>query len=112
MLLFDDIITNRDTYSAGILLDKKIYENISVYDIPNKTSTCSKPLRISFDKIDRFIRDRGCEFRRLLLFDYGLLDKICESEKSGFADSINHNFGEIRIVSYNSLPMEKNIDFS
>ena len=77
----------------------------------NKTSTGSKPLRISFDRIDRFIRDRGCEFRRLLLFDYGLLDRICESEKSGIADSINHNFGEIRIDSYNTLPMEKILTF-
>ena len=30
---FDNIITSRDIYSADILLDEKIYENISVYDI-------------------------------------------------------------------------------
>ena len=30
---FDDIITDRDIYSADILLDEKIYQHISVYDI-------------------------------------------------------------------------------
>ena len=33
------------------------------------------------------------------------------SEKSGITDSINHNFKRIRIDSYNSLPIEKKIDF-
>ena len=28
-------------------------------------------------------------------------------KKNGFTDSINHNFGRIRIHSYNSLPIEK-----
>ena len=28
---FDDIITDRDIYSVDVLLDAKIYENISVY---------------------------------------------------------------------------------
>ena len=32
--------------------------------------------------------------------------------KSGVTDSINHNFLRIRIDSYNSLPKEKNTDFS
>ena len=82
---FDDIITDRDTYSDDLLLDKKIYENISVYDISYKTSRGPKPLRIRFDKIDGFIRDRDDEFRHLVLFDHG----------------------EIRIDSYNFLPIEK-----
>ena len=51
---FDDIITNRDIYSADILLDEKIYENISVYDILYKSSAGPKPLRIRFDKKDGF----------------------------------------------------------
>ena len=43
--------------------------------------------------------------------------KICDkiknliSEKSGITDSINHNFGEIRIDSYNSLPNGKILTF-
>ena len=35
-----------------ILLDKKLYENISVYDISYKTSMGPKSLRFRFDKID------------------------------------------------------------
>ena len=58
-----------------------------------------------------------CEFRHILLFDYELFDKICDkskyltSEKSDITDSVNHNFGEIRIDSYNSLPTEKILTF-
>ena len=36
---FDDIITDRDIYSVDILLEEKIYENISVYDVSYQTST-------------------------------------------------------------------------
>ena len=54
---FDDIIKDFDI-NFDILLDKKLYENISY-----KTSTGPKPLRISFDKIDGFTRVRGGEFR-------------------------------------------------
>ena len=55
-------------------------------------------MRIRFDKIGGFIRADGDEFRHLLLFDYGLFDKIYDkikyliSEKSGITDSINHSF--------------------
>ena len=51
--------------------------------------------------------------RYLVLFYYGWFDKTCDrikylrSEKSGTTDSINHNFGRIRIDSYNTLPIEK-----
>ena len=70
-----------------------------------------------FDKIEGFIRVRGGEFRSLVLFDFGLFDKICDkikyliSAKGGITDSINHNFGKIRIDSYNSLPIEKILTF-
>ena len=68
-------------------------------------------------EIDGFIRVRGGEFRYLVLFDHGLFDRFCDkikcliSKKSGIADSINHNFGKIRIDSYNSLPTEKKLTF-
>ena len=88
-----------------------------VYNISHKTSTGPKPLRIRFDKIDRFIRVLDGKIKHLVLFDYGLLDKICDrikyliSEKSGITDSINHNFRKIRIYSYNCLPIEKILTF-
>ena len=70
-----------------------------------------------FDKIDGFIRVRSGKFRYLVLFNHGWSDKIYDkikyltSEKSGITDSINHNFGKIRIDSYNSLPIEKILSF-
>ena len=44
-------------------------------------------------------------------------DKICDkikyliSKNSGITNSINHNFGKIRIDSYNSLPIKKMLTF-
>ena len=42
-----------------------------------------------------------------------IFDKIkyLISKKSDITDSINHNFGKIRIDSYNSLPIKKNLTF-
>ena len=46
-----------------------------------------------------------------------MFNKICDktkypiSKKSGTTDSSNHNFGEIRIDSYNYLPVEKIFNF-
>ena len=42
---------------SNILLDKKLYENVSVYNISYKTPTGPKLLRIRFDEIDGFIID-------------------------------------------------------
>ena len=39
---------------SNILVDKTLYENISVDSISYKTGTGPKPLRIRFDKIDEF----------------------------------------------------------
>ena len=47
-----------------------------------------------------------------LFFDYGLLGEICDkieyliSKNICITNSINYNFGKIRIDSYNSLPIE------
>ena len=53
---FDYIIKDKDINFDDILLNEKLYENISVYEISFKTSKGRKPLRIRFDKIDEFIR--------------------------------------------------------
>ena len=37
--------------------------------------------------------------------------KYLISEKSGITDSINHNFGKIKIDSCSSLPIEKTLTF-
>ena len=44
-----------DINFSNNLLDDKLYENISVYDILYKTQTGPNPLRIWFEKIDVFI---------------------------------------------------------
>ena len=89
---FNNIIKNRYIIVSNILLDKKLYENISVYDFSYKTGP--KSLRIRFNKIDRFIRVCGGEFKNLVLLNYGLFNKIFDkikyllSEKSGITDVI------------------------
>ena len=66
-------------------------------------------MRIRFGKIDGFIISLDGKVKHLILFDYGLFDLICDnikyltSKKSGITNSINHNFGNIRIDSYNSF---------
>ena len=53
---FDDMIKIEDFDLDNILTDKKSYENILVYNISYKSLIDYIPLRIRFDKIDRFIR--------------------------------------------------------
>ena len=70
---------------------------MSVYNISYKTLTGPKPLRISFDKIDGFIISLHGKIKLLILFDYGLFNKICDkikyriSKKGGITNSIYHN---------------------
>ena len=63
---------------SNILLNKKLYENISVYNISYKSPTGPKLLRITFNKIDGFIISLDGKIKHLVLFDYGLFDKICD----------------------------------
>ena len=94
-----------------VTLDRRLYENISVYDISYKNSTFPKPLHIRSGKIYG-------EFIYLLLYGHGLFDKTCDmtkyqvSKKYDITYSIHHTFGEIRTDSYNYLPIETNIDLT
>ena len=58
-----------------------LYENISVYYISYKTPTGPQPLHIRFDKIDGFIISFDGKIKHLILFDYGLFNKICDKVK-------------------------------
>ena len=69
---FDDIINGSKINFSNILLDKKLYENISVYNISYKSPTGPKPLRIRFDKIGEFIIALDGTSKHVILFDYGL----------------------------------------
>ena len=51
----NDIINGTKINFSNILLEKNLYENISVYIISYKTPTGSKPLRVRLNKIDGFI---------------------------------------------------------
>ena len=100
---FDDIVSGSKISLSNIFLDKKLYEHISVYNILYKTPADPKPLRITFDRIDGFIMVLDSKIKHLVLFDYGLFDKICDkikyliSKKSAITNIINYNFGRIRI---------------
>ena len=52
----DNIIKIEDFDLGNILIDKKSYENIFVYDISYKSSIVPKPLRIRFNTVNGFIR--------------------------------------------------------
>ena len=110
---FDDIINGTKINFSKILLDKKLYENISVNNMSCKTPTGPKPLYIRFNKIDGFIISLDDKCKHLIFFDYGLFNKICDKikyliiKRSGITNSMNHNFGKIGIDSHNSLPIKK-----
>ena len=78
---FDDIINGTKTNFSSILLDKKWYEDISVYNISYKNLTGPKPLHIKFDKTHGFIIALNGKNKQLILFYYGLFNKICDKIK-------------------------------
>ena len=93
---FDDIIKIEDFDLNNILIDKKSYGNILVYNISYKSLIDYKPLRIRFSKIDGFIRVYDGT-RYLVLFEREKYDSIYQriryliSLKSGITYIISHN---------------------
>ena len=55
--------------------------NILIYGISYKTLTSKKPWCIRFDERDGHMIVLAEEFRHLVLFDYGLFNKICDKTK-------------------------------
>ena len=53
----------------NISLDEKSYQNILIYDIPNKNSYGAKLLGIRFDKVDGLIRKYDAN-KYLVLVDW------------------------------------------
>ena len=66
---FHDIINGSKNNISNIFWDKKLNENISVYNISYKTPTSPKPLCIRFNKIDGFIMVLDGKVKLLVLFD-------------------------------------------
>ena len=81
-----------------------------VYDISYKTLMGAKPLHISFDKINGFIRVYD-ETRYLVLFGTeiygGIFNRIryLIEEKSGITYVISHYYAKIKVDSCDSLPL-------
>ena len=99
---FDNKINGSKINFNNILLNEKLYEIISVYNISYKTWASPEPLRIWLDKIDRFILALDGKMKHLILFDYRLFNKICNKIKYQ-----NQNIKlKNGIDSYNSLPIK------
>ena len=109
---FNDIIKLEDFDIDNILINKKLHENILIYDIPYKTFIDPKPLHIRFDKIDRFIR----------IYDGARCLALFGSEKYNFTHNrtrclislknsityiFSHYFAKIKVDSYIFLPKER-----
>ena len=94
-----------------------MYENIQVYIILHKTPTSAKPLRIRFNKIDGFIMVLDGKIKDLVLFDYGLFDKICDKIKYLISKKVVLQIVLIKIFERSDLIhiilyLLKNIDIS
>ena len=77
---FDDAVQDININFCDILLDGKLYENISVHDISCKTFR-PKPLRISFYKTEDFKMVLDVKNKCLFLYAYELFEKICDKIK-------------------------------
>ena len=96
----------------NILIDKKSYENILIYDISYKTLIGLKPLRIRFDKINGIIGIYDGT-RYLTLFGIKKYDAVYDrvryliSLKSSVTYIFSHYFAKIKVPSFDSLLTEK-----
>ena len=122
---FDDVMKVEHINVNNDLLDGESDKNILVYNILYKFMD-AKPMCVRFNKINGLIKFYN-GIRYLKLTDsyyevyYGINSRIYNgsfdrinyliSEKSGIADSINHNFARIRTGSYNYLHIEKSLTF-
>ena len=114
---FHDRINGTKTNFNNILLDKKIYENISVYKISYKIPTGPKSLRIRLDKINGFIIIDD-KIKHSILFHYGLFNNISDKIKYFLSKSVVLQIALIIIWEKSELiqiilyQQKKNIDFS
>ena len=99
-----------------IIKHEKLYENILIHDIFYKTLIDPKPLLIRFDQIDEYIiYDRiSYLFRHCLTQKkYGAIYsriRYLISQKSGISNIFWHYFPNIKVDSYDPLPIEKRLD--
>ena len=101
---FDDIINRTDTNYSNILLEKSYLKTFQFMTFCIKLQWVQNHCVLdSFDKIDGFIMFVDDKIKHVVLFDWGLFNKIYNkikylmSKKRGIVNNINHNFGRIRI---------------
>ena len=110
----DDII--KIEYFDFDNIGRKLTHKILVRDNSYKVLIVAKPLRIKIDKVDRFIIVFD-ETRNLVLFRSEKYDLIYNriryliAVKGGITYATSHNYSKIKVVSYDSLPLEKTLAF-
>ena len=111
---FDAKTKTEDFNLDNILIKKKRYKNILVYNISYKTLIDAKPLRSGVDKIDGFIRVYDGN-KYLILYEKHdfIFNKIryLIRVKRGITYVVSHNYAKIKADSYDSLPLEKAMTF-
>ena len=95
-----------------ILIDLKSYEKILFYNFSCKTLIGDKPLRISFDKTDRFIKVYDGNRYLVLLGDEeyeSIYNRIRDliGVKSDIRNVISPNYARIEFDLYNSSYKKK-----
>ena len=73
---FDDITNGTKINFSNILLNKKLYETISISNILYKTPAGPKPLCIRFDEIDGFITSVDGKIKHLIFLIMDCLVKF------------------------------------
>ena len=101
---FDDIINTTDINYSNILSEKSYLKTFQFMTFCIKLQWVQNHCVLdSFDKIDGFIMFLDDKIKHVVLFDWGLFNKIYNkikylmSKKRGIVNNINHNFGRIRI---------------
>ena len=96
-----DKLKKIDIDFSDILLDKKSYENVLVYDVSYKIFMGAKQLHIWFEKIYllKLMMELDIQYYLLLKDIIAIYDRInyLVSKKSAIIYNIDHNFARIRI---------------
>ena len=100
---FDEIIKLQNFDLDNILIDEKSHGNILIYDISYKNLIVAQP----YDGT-RYLTLLGSE-KHDTIYDR---IRYLISLKSGITYSFSHIFAKNKVDSYDSLPIEKKIDFA
>ena len=103
---FDNVIKLEDFNLDNISIGEKSPKNVLIYDISYKTLIGSKPLHISFNKIDGFIRIYDDPVKHDVVYDR---IRYLVSLKSSIKYIFSHYFVKIKVDCHDSLPIEKTL---